>query len=172
MNHVRDLRRALLTVLVVAGLGACDGDEPDVSLPVVDASAYAAVLEKYAPPRNVDEAPTVFVVALGEPITLDDQVAIIEKVGDGYDLKFVDEAEVALDTGAEGKPPLDDGLLIGIGTIPAEAPYTVRVEVYRAIDDVTAQLVTLAWRSDVWTISTAEQVDSEAFVNEAFVSDD
>jgi hypothetical protein len=175
MAVTRVLVRAALGVIAIAGVAAC-GDEkpapPGPTLPDVDASAYSVVIEELAPPSNPDEPPTLFVVAIGEPISLDTQVAVIETMGDGFNVTFVDEAEVAIDGAADGKPPLDGGLLIAIGTIPAEPPYTVRLEAYHSIDEVDARLVTLAWRDDQWKISNSEPVDSEAFVNEAFVSDD
>ena len=59
---------------------------------------------------------------------------------------------------------VDDGLLLGIGTIPGAPPYVTRVEAYRGADDIDAKMVTLAWRTDHWDVADEEDVDSEAFV--------
>jgi len=63
-----------------------------------------------------------------------------------------------------GRPVRDDGLLIVLGTIPAEPPYVVRVEEYRRQDDVSAQLVTLVWRTDHWDVASEEPVRPEAVI--------
>ncbi len=133
-------------------------------VPAPDASAYAAALAPFMPVADPEEQPNVFVAPFEETLALEEQVAIIELLGEGYDVKFVDDPATAVDTDAVGRPVRDDGLLIVLGTIPPEPPYVVRVEEYRRQDDVSAQLVTLVWRTDHWDVASEERVQPEAVI--------
>jgi hypothetical protein len=157
--------RARLTTVTLAliAAGACGGED-ERPVPPPDASTYAAALAHFLPPPVEGEQPNVFVTALDQPLALEEQVAVIDALGDDYDVKFVDEAEAVIDAGVEGRPPVDDGLLLGVGTIPSEPPYVTRVEAYRGESDVDAKMVTLAWRTDHWAVADEEDVESEAFV--------
>ena len=152
------LLAAVLSVLALAGCG--DGDDPPIPTP--DAAAYAAAVVPFLPVADPEESPKVFVAPFDEPLSLEEQVAIIETIGDGYDLTFVDDAETVVDADAEGHPVHDDGLLLVVGTIAAEPPYVARVESYRGDSEHTASLVTLVWRGDHWAVATEEQVEPEA----------
>ena len=150
----------VLTVLALAGCG--DGDDPPVPAP--DASAYAAAMVPYLPVADLEESPTVYVASFDEPLSLDQQVAIIETIGDGYDVIFVDDPATAVDSDTENHPVRDDGLLLVVGTIPADPPYVVRVEAYRGEGEHSARLVTLVWRADRWEVVAEEDVEPEAVV--------
>jgi hypothetical protein len=125
-----------------------------------------AVLDDFLPPAEVEEPPVVFLVSLGEPISLDDQVAIIDAIGEGRDVEFVDDPGVVIDEHSVDREPTDSGVLIGIGTIPREPPHTVRVEVYRNKDDVEGQLVTVAPSAGRWVVSSTEVVAPEVLAHE------
>ena len=150
-------------VLAVAVVGACDGDD-EAPVPPPDASTYAAALAHFLPAPVEGEQPNIFIAALDEPLALEEQVAVIDALGESYDVKFVDSVKDAIDIDADDRPPIDDGLLLGIGIIPADPPYVTRVEAYRGESDVTAEMVTMAWRTDHWAVADEEVVESEAFV--------
>jgi hypothetical protein len=154
------LLAAVLTLLAVAGCGG--GDDPPVPAP--DATAYAAALAPFLPAAASDDRPSVFVAPIEQPLSLEQQVAVIETIGDGYDVTFVDDAGTAVDADADGHPVRDDGLLMVLGKIPADPPYVVRVETYRGEDRHTASLVTLVWRTDHWEVAAEEQVEPEAVI--------
>jgi hypothetical protein len=101
---------------------------------------------------------------LDDPLSLEEQVAVIETIGDGYDLSFVDDAAAAVDADTDGHPVHDDGLLLSVGTIPADPPYVTRVESYRREGEQSASLVTLVWRTDHWEVATDEPVEPEAVI--------
>jgi hypothetical protein len=149
---------------VALGVAAGCAGQDDPSVPAPDASAYAAALAPFMPPSDPDEQPKVFVAPFNEPLVLDDQVAIIELMGEGYDVTFVDDTATAVDADSIGRPVSDDGLLLVLGTIPPEPPYVVRVEAYRREDDASAQLVTLVWRADHWEVASQERVEPEAVI--------
>jgi hypothetical protein len=157
-------RRLVLAAVVAVGAVAGCGDGADAPVPAPDASAYAAVLAPFMPIADPEEQPNVFVAPFEETLALEEQVAIIELLGAGYDVRFVDDPATAVDADAVGRPVRDDGLLIVLGTIPAEPPYVVRVEEYRRQDDVSAQLVTLVWRTDHWDVASEEPVRPEAVI--------
>jgi hypothetical protein len=155
--------RLVLAAAVVGALAGC-GDGAEAPVPAPDASAYAAALAPFMPVADPEEQPNVFVAPFEQTLALEEQVAIIELLGEGYDVKFVDDPATAVEADAVGRPVRDDGLLIVLGTIPTEPPYVVRVEEYRRQDDVSAQLVTLVWRTDHWDVVGKEPVRPEAVI--------
>ena len=163
-HHPRHLVLAAAVVLgVIAG---CGDDDDAIAFPEPDASAYAAALAPFLPIADPEEQPNVFVAPFEETLALEEQVAIIEILGEDFDVKFVDDAASAVDTDAVGRPVRDDGLLIVLGTLPAEPPYVVRVEEYRREDDVSARLVTLVWRTDRWVVASEQPVRPEAVIGD------
>jgi hypothetical protein len=162
-HHAR--RQVLATVVALAVVAGCgDGDGDDAPVPAPDASAYAAALAPFMPVADPEEQPNVFVAPFEQTLALEEQVAIIELLGEGYDVRFVDDPATAVDADAAGRPVRDDGLLIILGTIPALPPYVVRVEGYRRDNDVSAHLVTLVWRTDHWAVASEEPVRPEAVI--------
>jgi hypothetical protein len=163
VRHRRQL--AMVAAVAVGAVAGCGGGG-DASGPEPDASAYAAALAPSMPVADPEEHPNVFVAPFEETLALEEQVAIIEILGEDFDVKFVDDAASAVDTDAVGRPVRDDGLLIVLGTLPAEPPYVVRVEEYRREDDVSARLVTLVWRTDRWVVASEQPVRPEAVIGD------
>lgn len=154
----------MLATAVVACGGGDEGDDPVA----ITAAAYSAVIDEFLPPDGFDdELPVVYVARLGEEaFPLEDQVAMLERVQDTHDLRFVDDIAAALDDQDLDESPRDDGLLIGVGTISARPPHVVRVEVYEDADRVDASKVTLSLRNDEWRVDTSEPVDAEGLVGD------
>ena len=70
-----------LAPLLVLGLTSC-GEPAATGAPDVGADAYVAAISEFLPPAPVDESeakPVVFITPVGtEPLSLDDQVAMID----------------------------------------------------------------------------------------------
>jgi hypothetical protein len=154
-----------LVIAVAIALVACGGgDEPTVT---VNAATYSTVLAAQLPPPTPDEEPlpVVFVVSIGdEPLSLEDQIEIVARHAETHDIRFVDDLAAAVDVEVDQRPVRDGGVVVGLGTIPAEGPYVVRVETYRTHEDVTAQLVTVTPGAGSWRVVDSEAVDPEVFV--------
>ena len=163
---LRRWRDSLLAVVALAAVSGC-GAADDGSVPV-GADGYMAVLDDFLPPVPPDGSrPVAYVARLGgEPFPLEDQVAMIEAVEESHDLRFVDDISAAVDEEDADAPPRDDGVLLGIGTIPTAVPHVVRVEVYTAAGLVDAYRVTLTVLDDVWRVVTSDPVDPEVLVGD------
>jgi hypothetical protein len=157
-----------LAPLLVWSVTSC-GAPASSGAPEVGAEAYVAAISEFLPPPPPEDAslPVVFVAPVGtEALTLDDQVAMIDLLADTHDLRFVDEPGAAVKDGEGDHPPRDDGLLLGLGTLPAEPPFTVRVEVYTDAAEIDAYLVTVAARGDTWRTVSTERVEPEGLGGE------
>jgi hypothetical protein len=156
--------------VALAAAGCGSDDARDETVPI-GADAYEVLLAEFLPPAPADEEldrPVVYVAPLGAPLSLDLQVAIIEAVAPTHDLRFVDDVAAAVvdDDGDGDATPRDDGLLLGMGTIPENAPHTVRVEVYHGVDQVLAYRLTLIEQDATWRVETSEPVDPEGLVSD------
>lgn len=155
-------------VLSIVGVAACsegEGAQPPTvtDAPAIDASAYSTVVDAFLPAVEGDVRPVVWIAQLGtDPLSIGEQVDMIAAVEPTHDLRFVDDPEAAVDP--DDDEPLDDGLLLGIGEIRADAPHTVRVEVFINQDRIRAELVTLVVGADGWQIDSREIVDPEDLV--------
>ena len=173
MSHrspARPFRSAAFVALLVVG-AACGGDEPPTPTepePVeFGAEVYAMVIERFLPAPDPETATVVYVVPVsGDPLGLDLQVAVIDTLSDGYDVRFVDEVEAAVDDGSSDEPPRDEGMLLGLGRIAAEPPHTVRVERYEGSDQVDGHLLTLEQRGAGWVVADDETVTPEVLVDD------
>lgn len=169
---VRRRRRGRLAaaaaVLVTSGLSACSASrtEADDKIEAVGA-AYVAVLDRVLPelePVDDDSLPVLFLWEFSEvPMSLDDQVVVIDEFDDDFNVQFVDQFDAAVDPDLPAIPPRADGLLIGLGPITVDAPHTIRVEFYENADLTSAILVTLMVTDGTWTVTDEEAVEPEAF---------
>ena len=163
--------RCLISAVVVVSVPACgngngngNGDEKRP----VGADGYSAAVDEFLPEVPADGSrPVVYIARLGEePFPREYQVAMIETVEETHDMRFVDDVQAAVDDGTSDAPPRDDGLLIGVGTIPAVAPHAVRIEIYTRAGRIEAHKVTLSVRNDTWRVDTIEPVDPEVLVGD------
>ena len=161
----RRWRRCLIVAVATLIAPACSSSsEPSA----IGADGYSAAIAGFLPEVPAGGTrPVVYIARLGdEPFALEDQVAMIDVVAETHDLRFVDDVDAAVDDDDSDAPPRDDGLLIGIGTIPVSAPHVVRVEVYTTAGRIDAHKVTLSVRNDVWRVDTSEPVDVEVLVGD------
>lgn len=151
------------------GLNACGDEQAGADDGKIDGvgQAYVAVLSSALPDTTTEEGeplPVLFVWEFADqPMSLDDQVVVIDHFDDTHDVRFVDEFDAAVDVDEPATPPRDDGLLVGLGPIKVDQPHTVRVEFYENAFDVNAVLVTIVEYGGAWTVFTEEPVEPEAF---------
>ena len=155
----------ILAVTVAAGCGS--SSPPDVTDQIV-ATTYTAVISRFVPPPiDPDDIRVVYVAGVGATeLSLEDQVSVIDGYAATHEVRFVDDAAAAIDDDLPGSPPRDDGVLIGIGKISSEPPYTMRVEVYTDANRIDAQLVTVVRRQGDWVVESVEPVEPEALVGD------
>jgi hypothetical protein len=165
----RRWRHCLIAAVAIVSIPACDnGNGNGEDKRPVGADGYSTAIDPFLPDVPADGSrPVVYIAHLGDqPFPLEDQVAMIETVEETHDLRFVDDVEAAVDNGTSDAPPRDDGLLLGIGTIPAVAPHVVRIEIYTTAGRIEAYRVTLSVRNDMWRVDTSEPVDPEVLVGD------
>lgn len=157
---------AVLLAALLWSAPACGDDEPDAVPP--GAEAYAMVIRRFLPPALDDDSlPVVYVTPVnGEALALELQVAVIEALADVGDVRFVDDAGAAVDEDSSDQPPRDEGTLVGLGRFSAEAPYTVRVELYRGLDRVDGRLLTVRNTDGNWIVIGSETVTPEVLVGD------
>ena len=168
---VGDRRRSRLTAGAIAfaalvGGAACGDDEDPAAKPdsvEAVADAYVAALDATLPPTDEGADPVVVYVwqFAEKPMSLDDQVVVIDDLAERYDVRFVDEVDAAVDPDVTLAPPRDDGLLVGLGPVTVDAPHTVRVEIYANEDAIEAVVLTLVRRDELWTVTAEETVEPE-----------
>jgi hypothetical protein len=112
-----------------------------------------------------DATPTVFVDHLARQIDLDVQVGLVARYEDRFELRFVDALSEAVDDEEPQAPVRNDGVLVGLGSIPDTSPFLVRAEVYRdqrSLDAFRFDLV--RWGGDWVLRDEPEPVEPEGFV--------
>ena len=111
--------------MLVVLTGACDdapAEEPPTSssAPVPNAETYgtaiATVLVETSVPEGTDRT-VVYLVPLDEGADIDTQASVIDRFADAYDVRFVDDLAAAVDDGDPRRPPRDDAVVLGFGTI-------------------------------------------------------
>ena len=156
--------RLVLALLVVV-MSGCGGTP---AAGEVTADAYVAALREFMPepPGPDDEPPTVFVVPIGETaLDLDTQVSVIDAFTEQFDVRFVDDPQAAIAASPDDDP---DRMIhvVGIGTIHATAPHTVRVEQYTDATTTDAHRVTLVARNTERRVESIAAVEPEVLVGD------
>lgn len=170
------MRLAAASAFTVAtGLvfAACDDGSTAVSptsteAPEPDADAYHAALATVldgAPPAEGEDRPVVYLVPLDDGIGIETQAAVIESFVDAYDVRFVDDLGAAVDQEDPVRPPRDDAMVLGLGSIDREPPHLVRLERYRSVDDIDASLLTLEFDDEVWLVVLDDPVPAEVLAD-------
>jgi len=149
---------ALLAVFVVA---ACDSDDAVPANVVGVADAISAVVawqaDEQEPVRddNGEELlPVIFVVAdSGVTIDVGVQADVAAATVGWATVRFADDVADTFDTGLDGEPVRDDGVMLLVGPMPDPAQSVeVALVRYRSVDD--AESFTLEISSDPTTTDT------------------
>ena len=166
--------RTAIAALLVTALYACGGDDggDDANNPTIDA-VYVAVLRHLdLPPAPDDETTTVYVVDLeDEPLSLDDQVAIIQELDGIYDIQFFDRLDAVTDLDEDGDlvAPVDVPIVV-IGAPTADGAsgrLTVRTELITDAGDATAWQLTLDGTGRQMRVVASNQTQPELLVDPA-----
>jgi len=167
--QVGSIARGALVALVSAALlatPACGDDDETPDSSSRDSDVYSAILDTVAAEEPVEdeETPLLYVAPLGneKPIPLDVQVSVVDAIADVAVVRFVDEAEQAIDQDGEGEPVLDDGLLVSLGSVPPDGSSVhVPGELYRTAADTSAVEYEVNETADGWVVIQARSA-SEA----------
>ncbi len=146
----------LAAAVLLAACGDDDGGAQDTSSRESD--VYAAILGTVAASEpHVDETPIIYVAPLGndKPIPLDVQVSVVDAVADDAVVRFVDEADQAIDQEDDGEPVIDDAVLVRLGAVPPDGR-TVNVpgEVYHTKSDTSVVEYKVTQTADGWVVTS------------------
>ena len=140
--------------VLAAGCGSDDPDDPPESVSidaVLTALVDWAVGSNGTPTTTEDEPPVVYITASnGDTIDAAVQASVVAATTDDATVRFADDRSEAIDDTTEDEHVHDDGVLLVVGELPAEAQPTrvpmsdVIVERYRTIDDASVFVVTVA----------------------------
>lgn len=151
---VRALVVASLALVGALALTACSPSSPEHER---DAAVYESIvrwlMDRDIPPP--DEPPLhLFFEELGnETIPLEVQVELIERLEEDANVRFIDAREEAVDADDPAMPVHDGGALVGLGAVPADGPPSVRVDVYRSVEQASAYRFELSGSGANWRIS-------------------
>jgi hypothetical protein len=142
----------VVSAVVVSALAACS-DAPSTSQ-VNPAAALTAIVrwqaDAWTPPPDAeaDLLPVIYVVAAGGgTIDVGVQADVTASMADEAVVRFADEPAEAFDTGVEGAPVHDDGILLAVGEVPEPARrVTIEVDRYVAQDDAEMMSVDVTAR--------------------------
>ncbi len=134
---------------------ACSNGDSSPSDEVDQAGAYTAIVEWQAaeqePVLNDDgsvKLPVIYVVAAdGATIAVGVQASVAAATVDIADVRFADESTEAFDTGLDGSPVIDHGVMLLVGAMPDPAR-TIDVDLLRYLDVETSSPFTLQITAD------------------------
>jgi hypothetical protein len=164
------VRRVLLGLLgLPLLLAACGEDDAVPEGAAREARVYAAIVADAADAADAAagggrDPGIVFVEPLDpdDPISLEVQAGVVQRVRREVDVRFVDSREAALDLDEPGAPVRGDGLLLGLGPVP-EGRSRVEVEVrrYRHRDEEVRQVVALQRVEREWRVTDRQEVEAD-----------
>lgn len=146
---------ACVALLVTSACGDDDGGQ-DTS--ARESDVYAAILVDVASTEpHTESTPIVYVAPLGneKPIPLDVQVSVVDSVADTAVVRFVDEADQAINKDDDGAPVIDDAVLVRLGAVPPEGGPTVSVpgELYHTEVDALPVEYKVTETPDGWVVN-------------------
>ncbi len=157
-------RSSLAGVSVLAA--GCGSDDPTPQSVSTDAMLTALVdwaVESDAAPTTIDDEPPVVYITASNGDTIDAavQASVVAATTDDATVRFADDRSEAIDDTTDDQRCHDDGVLLVVGELPAEAPPAhvplsdVIVERYRTIDDTSVFVVTVAPDGDGASVTGA-----------------
>jgi hypothetical protein len=150
---------AAVTAVTMAGCGT-SSDAEDSRPDDVYVATIQRVLADESPSTEPDELPVVYVVPRGEnKIEATVQAEVASELRHVADVRFADDRDEALDEDEQGKPVLDEGVLVAVGEVADRGnPVEVEVEIYHSEDDSSSLLFTVSRRSSQWTVTSTSVV--------------
>jgi hypothetical protein len=140
---------------------ACSDSDTATPGQVDQSGAYTAIVEWQAgeqePVLNDDgtaKLPVIYVAAAdGATIDVGVQASVAAATVDIADVRFADESSEAFDSGIDGEPVIDQGVMLLVGAIPDPAR-TIDVELLRYVDVGTSSAFTLQITADTTSSGT------------------
>ena len=133
-----------MALLAMLAVGACNSDDDSPADVVGSADAITAAIawqadeqEPVLDDNGEPQLPVIFVVADdGATIDVGVQADVAADTVDWATVRFADDVADTFDTGLDGEPVRDDGVLLLIGPMP-EPSRTVELDLvrYHAVDD-------------------------------------
>ncbi len=156
------IRRLVALVAVGAAtlaVSACGDDSSGQTASSRESDVYAAILVTVAadePPA--DATPILYVAPLAneKAIPLQVQVSVVDALASEATVRFVDDADQAIDQEADGAPVFDDAVLVRLGAVPPDGA-TVRVpgELYRTETDTSPVEYDLSETESGWVVTSS-----------------
>lgn len=147
---------ALIGLVTLCALSvACTDGDSSPSGEVDQSGAYTAIVEWQAaeqePILNDDgtvKLPVIYVVAAdGATIDVGVQASVASATVDIADVRFADESSEAFDSGIDGEPVIDQGVMLLVGAMPDPAR-TIEVELLRYLSVETSSPFVLQITAD------------------------
>ena len=140
-------------------VSACGDDASGQTTSSRESDVYAAILTTVAadePPA--DATPILYVAPLGneKAIPLQVQVSVVDALAKDATVRFVDDADQAIDQEADGAPVIDDAVLVRLGAVPPDgASMRVPGELYRTASDTSPVVYEVSETADGWVVKSA-----------------
>ncbi len=152
------------TCLLACSAAADDPTEGEGREAAVYGAILGWILDADPPLAGDDGRPpwTMFVASRHErPIGVDVQVLVVDALDERVVVRFIDDRTEAVDDSTELRAVREDGMLVGLGAVPAEGDRVdVYADRYRDTGDVAAWQVTVERSGNVWrVIGEPEAVD-------------
>ena len=113
--------------------------------------------------QNVLASRLVVFVGQAHVRAADVQAEVANELHDDIDVHFADAREEPIDSGAEGEPVIDGGVMLLVSDVP-ESGNTVEmsVEIYRSLSDWTRAIFTFTGADDRWSVTATSLVALDA----------
>lgn len=153
---------ALFATIAVLCLPSCTDDASPGEDPQRRAvEIYTAIIPPVATYERSDlsvDEPLDVVVYIVErenvSIGLEVQIDIVNALSDWADIRFIDEFDEAIDTGAENQPVRANSVLVGLGSIPdGTTSVTMGADRYEYADELLTFELELRRRAGEWTLT-------------------
>ncbi len=137
-------------------VSACGDDSSGQNTSSRESDVYAAILITVAadqPPA--DATPILYVAPLAneKAIPLQVQVSVVDALASDATVRFVDDADQAIDQEVDGAPVLNDALLVRLGAVPPDgASVQVPAELYRSETDTSSVLYNVRETANGWVV--------------------
>lgn len=157
---LRRLTFLVATTVAVGSCGAEDGQSVERG-----AQVYAAVIRALVsePPGHPDTGAEqrdriVYAGPLGEnvDISLEVQVAVVDRLEEFATIRFVDDRNEAIDDDEQGEPVREDGVLLLLGRIPDGRSPSFEAARYIDVDAATRFRVTAERSRGKWKVANLE----------------
>lgn len=152
---------AVMALLLIATVACTDNtnaaDDPNQRLiEIYSATIKTVAVHDHPDFTDTDALDTVVYVVPRDDveIPIDVQLGVVLELEEWATIRFIDELEEAIDTGAPNEPVRDEGILVGVGQVPdGTATVEVIADRYEHADALIAFELTLERRGGDWAVT-------------------